>query len=218
MQGVSLTSNCIKAFSTIVHEIGHAIGLIHEQSRPDRDMYIDVLYENVYTGFERQFARHDEDDVDTLGIGYDYNSVMHYDHDAFSKNHHEPTIVAQNDPSIKIGLATELSNLDIIKINTLYKCPGEPSKTVGHPPIRTPYLPAAAPIPTPDLPFSCGKLFDGKDALEGRIASPGYPNYVPNLDCQWQIRAPEGYQLRFDIYSFGVKERYVTTPVQITHF
>lgn len=121
-QGLSLLSSCLREFGTILHEIGHTIGLLHEQSRPDRDDYIDVFYENINEGLDSEFVRKESHDVDTLGVGYDYNSIMHYDSDEFGIN--GKTTIAALDPSIPIGHATALSDLDIIKINTLYNCPG----------------------------------------------------------------------------------------------
>ena len=40
---------------------------------------------------------------------------------AFSKNN-LPTLVAIPDSSVEFGLATEMSQMDIIRLNKLYKC------------------------------------------------------------------------------------------------
>jgi len=65
------------------HEIGHALGLFHEQSRHDRDSFVTINWGNIEDGQADQFDKYDTG----LDIGaYDFDSVMHYDSLAFSKN------------------------------------------------------------------------------------------------------------------------------------
>ena len=61
-----------------IHEIGHALGLIHEQTRPDRDNYVDILYNNIDNQYDFDFEKWFYPSVLTYDVPYDYGSIMHY--------------------------------------------------------------------------------------------------------------------------------------------
>ncbi|XP_078108535.1 hatching enzyme 1.2-like [Sander vitreus] len=102
----------------IQHELLHALGFNHEQSRSDRDQHVRILLENVEPGEEHNF---DKVKTRNLGTPYDYGSVMHYTRFAFSRNCN-PTIVPIPDNNVAIGRATQMSPTDILRVNLLYEC------------------------------------------------------------------------------------------------
>lgn len=74
-QAINLSSGC--QWIETLHEILHAAGFYHEQSRADRDTYITVHTANILTGFEGNFNKYGSgQDIGT----YDYGSIMHYLH------------------------------------------------------------------------------------------------------------------------------------------
>ncbi|XP_012713830.2 high choriolytic enzyme 1 [Fundulus heteroclitus] len=117
-QYVSLAKNGCLYQSTVQHEVLHALGFNHEQVRSDRDTYVRILFENIEPG--REFA-FEKKQTNNLGTPYDFNSVMEYRNDAFSKNG-KPTIVAKCNPYMKFGNAENMSANDILRINKLYEC------------------------------------------------------------------------------------------------
>lgn len=70
-------TSMIYKLGTVSHEIGHALGFNHEQSRPDRDEYVTVNFDNIQTSFRNNFDKRTTTDAMT-NVPYDYSSAMHY--------------------------------------------------------------------------------------------------------------------------------------------
>jgi len=118
-QRIRLSDECTAG--SIVHEILHAVGVWHEQSRPDRDEFVSVIEEDVKWHKRHNFKIKDSN-VLVLGP-YDYESIMHYPSTAFGETDDdgEPkTTIVPKDPSASIGNRERLSPGDIAGLNALY--------------------------------------------------------------------------------------------------
>jgi hypothetical protein len=103
-----------------IHEIGHAIGMWHEQSRADRDTHVTVLWQNIQEGRESNFQTYDQQNQRGIDAGaYNLDSIMHYGSYAFSSNG-QPTIVRADNGGIIEANRTGLSQGDVEAIGHLY--------------------------------------------------------------------------------------------------
>lgn len=104
-----------------IHELGHILGMDHEQSRPDRDKYIKIVYDNIRPGLESEF------DVNPEAFTkepYDYLSIMHYGQYTFSQQRGRLVTIEAKDKgkTSELGQAMGLSVGDQKQLRHMY-CP-----------------------------------------------------------------------------------------------
>ncbi|XP_033977097.1 zinc metalloproteinase nas-14-like [Trematomus bernacchii] len=114
-QSVYYASSC--SVGNVCHEIIHVLGLHHEHNRWDRDHYIYVKWRNIMPGKRNNFV---VKRGDTQNLPYDLNSIMHYGENYFSRDG-RPTLLSKRS-GVQIGQRSHLSELDVLRLNTLYHC------------------------------------------------------------------------------------------------
>lgn len=152
-QLITLTDGCMTP--QIIHEVGHAVGLWHEQCRNDRDKYIVVHDENVNPDMIFNF-----DQAGTQGqeVGpFDFASIMLYPPWAFSDNGEASMVSRWPSMGTNWGVGspniTRLSTGDLAGVNTMYFAaanPPNPRHLAGAPPqpmraLAAPPRPVAVP-------------------------------------------------------------------------
>ena len=121
--GRQLLNLAPRCFNTrvVLHEIGHAIGFWHEHSRTDRDSYVKIVHKNIKEGEQHNFDKHN---TNNYNVPYDYLSLMHYYHKAWSRNGNSTILSLSKDPKYQkiMGYAQRLSFYDVMLANKMYEC------------------------------------------------------------------------------------------------
>lgn len=174
-QAISIGKNCDK-FGIVVHELGHVVGFWHEHTRPDRDEHVIIQKNNIMQGQEYNFNKLNDEEIDSLGQYYDYDSIMHYARNTFSKGMYLDTILPVEIFGKKrpdIGQRIKLSDGDIAQTNFLYNCP------------------------------TCGRTFQDNT---GSFSSPYYPTPMTSSSqiCEWRITATHGERIILNITDIDI--------------
>ncbi|XP_069600291.1 tolloid-like protein 1 isoform X1 [Ranitomeya imitator] len=173
-QAISIGKNCDK-FGIVVHELGHVIGFWHEHTRPDRDGHVTIITENIQPGQEYNFLKMEPGEVNSQGEPYDFESIMHYARNTFSRGMFLDTILPSRDDNgvrPSIGQRTRLSAGDIAQARKLYRCP------------------------------ACGETLQDST---GNFSSPGFPNGYPSYThCIWRISVTPGEKIVLNFTTMDV--------------
>uniref|UniRef100_A0A0N5CCJ2 Zinc metalloproteinase n=1 Tax=Strongyloides papillosus TaxID=174720 RepID=A0A0N5CCJ2_STREA len=116
-QDISIGTECEENW-VMHHETLHALGVIHEMSRPDRDNYLKIVKKNVDPKEFHNFLK--VPSYKTYGLRYDFGSVMQYNMYAFSKDR-KLTIIPNNHHYLKtLGQSVHASFNDLKLVNKYY--------------------------------------------------------------------------------------------------
>lgn len=121
MQNINISDQASEG--NIIHEIFHAAGMFHEQSRCDRDSYIVVKWDNISSGNSHNF---DKNCGGRDAYGYNFSSIMHYGPTSFSNNGTETILPKTSDPFkwivqyFSMGQRNHISDSDLRTINYMY--------------------------------------------------------------------------------------------------
>ncbi|VDD87919.1 unnamed protein product [Enterobius vermicularis] len=220
MQSISIGKGC-ERLGTIEHEVGHALGLWHQQSRPDALEHIRIIEDYILKTYIGDFKLREPSEIETFGIPYDLGSVMHYGSTAFSFDERTKTVITK-DPYYQqtIGQREKPSFYDIKVINEAYcKDTCEKKSECKNGGYRNPSNCNLCLCPSGfggplceknETPLGmiqeqllaateCGGMIKADDKWQN-IESPGYPDpgYDVGERCSWIITVEKGKRVELE--------------------
>ncbi|XP_062575528.1 uncharacterized protein LOC134237456 [Saccostrea cucullata] len=210
-QEVNLQEPMCTSTKTVVHELMHAIGQMHEQSRQDRDRYIEVFFSNIQQGaennFENNLPTHDR-------TPYDVESIMQYALTAASINGLPTMKLKDSRLESLVDSAQSLTHNDVKEITLAYSCAAncqnppscQNSGFVAHTcQCMCPADLTGSTCEQVDTDSDCGGIIDLAAGQEHNIKSPNYPNtYSVDKECVWMIRGPTNSNIKLTIQELNL--------------
>ncbi|GMT36577.1 hypothetical protein PFISCL1PPCAC_27874, partial [Pristionchus fissidentatus] len=123
VQQLNLAEACMKV-GTITHEIAHSLGILHTQSRHDRDQYVEIEWGNINHTMLHNFNKEDVSRAEVHDIPYEFGSVMHYSEKDFVLDNSKSSLRAKFPHEIyqKSMLGRMPTFFDVIQMNKHLNC------------------------------------------------------------------------------------------------
>ncbi|XP_061182910.1 MAM and LDL-receptor class A domain-containing protein 1-like [Saccostrea echinata] len=213
-QQVSLRDPGCVSVSTTVHEMTHAIGQMHEQSRTDRDNHVTMLWANTQGGTgNNNMAKSNTHDYNP----YDYESVLQYSLTAFSTNGKPTMEFRDRRLDFLADSATGLMFYDIQDITDAYDCTKPCKGPNGDVPLKQcqnggfvlhtcdchcPEGLTGTLCETPATDPVCGGIVNVANGETKTITTPDFNNggpYPTGKKCVWLVKGPVGKSIQMTI-------------------
>ncbi|XP_028169019.1 uncharacterized protein LOC114359000 [Ostrinia furnacalis] len=115
---LKINADCFNSVNDLLHLFMHILGFDHQHNMHDRDSYLHILWDNLTPEIRKEMSKK-LPPAASLGLNYDYQSVMHYPWLQIKDGVTNIMYPIWND-GWAMGHWQGLSSTDVMKINLLY--------------------------------------------------------------------------------------------------
>ncbi|XP_071157171.1 uncharacterized protein [Mytilus edulis] len=209
-QLIGLTNGCVNT-GTIIHEMLHAIGSWHEQSRQDRNNYMTVDMDNIQDGRGANFYIRQT----SIDSPFDPASNVMYGIYAFTKNGDKTEIFHDWRQEFLAGTGKTLSFYDVADVTAAYGCTDScvSPPTCQHGGFVDKTCSCSCPAvlmgtvcqQLDPSTANCGGIINIIGGQTYVLTSPSYPsNYDTGLECVWLIQGDPGNHIRATVTDMNI--------------